>query len=108
MKYSMRSAATLMPAPRPKFPQLIAMVNQQKLNFLLHEFPALLGKLSATDKGQWGMMNAQQMVEHFILSVKNASGKLPIQIVTPADQLEKIRTFMFSDKPFRENTKNPL
>lgn len=84
------------------------MVNQQKLDFLLHELPARLKKLDATAKGNWGMMNAQQMTEHFILSVKNASGKLPYQVVTPADQLDKFRAFLHSDKPFRENTKNPL
>ena len=84
------------------------MVNQQKLDFLLHELPALLKTLHADDKGEWGMMNAQQMTEHFILSVKNASGKFPHPIVTPAEQLDKFRSFLHSDKPFRENTKNPL
>src|SRR5215213_10449686 len=84
------------------------MVNQQKLHFLLHELPALLRKLDANDKGNWGVMNAQQMTEHFILSVKNASGKLPHPVVTPPEQLEKSRAFLQSDKPFRENTKNPL
>lgn len=83
-------------------------MDQQKLDFLINQLPALLRQLDANTKGNWGMMNAQQMVEHFILSVKNASGKLPQPIVTPADQLEKFRSFLHSDKPFRENTKNPL
>jgi hypothetical protein len=84
------------------------MVNQQKLHFLLHEFSSLLRQLHTDDKGNWGMMNAQQMTEHFILTVKNASGKLPHPIVTPAEQLDKFRAFMYSEKPFRENTRNPL
>jgi hypothetical protein len=53
-------------------------------------------------------MNGQQMVEHFILAVKSASGKLPQPLVTPAEQLDKFRSFLYSDKPFKENTKNPL
>ncbi|HYC29716.1 MAG TPA: hypothetical protein VEB42_12880 [Chitinophagaceae bacterium] len=84
------------------------MVNQQKLDFLLRELPALLRKLHTNDKGEWGMMNAQQMTEHFILSVKNASGKMPHAVVTPAEHLDKFRSFLHSNKPFRENTKNPL
>ena len=84
------------------------MADQQKLDFLLNEFPALLQKLDADAKGSWGVMNAQQMVEHFILSVKNASGKFKLPLVTEGERLEKIRSFMFSDKPFKENTKNPL
>lgn len=84
------------------------MVNQQKLDFLLQQLPALLRNLHADDRGNWGVMNAQQMTEHFILSVKNASGKLPHPIVTPVEQLEKFRAFLYSEKPFRENTKNPL
>ena len=83
-------------------------MDQQKLNFLLTTFPAQVRQLDANAKGNWGMMNAQQMVEHFILAVKSASGKLPHPIVTPAEQLDKFKSFLHSDKPFRENTKNPL
>jgi hypothetical protein len=84
------------------------MPDPNKLNFLLHELPALLRTLPADARGNWGVMNAQQMVEHFILSVKNASGKLPQPAVNEGEKLQKFREFMFSDKPFKENTKNPL
>ncbi len=84
------------------------MADQQKLDFLLHKLPALFAKLDPDTKGNWGVMNAQQMVEHFILSVKNASGKFTLPLVNEGERLEKIRAFMFSDKPFKENTKNPL
>jgi hypothetical protein len=79
-----------------------------KLNFLLNELPVLLRTLPADASGTWGVMNAQQMVEHFILSVKNASGKLPQPPVNEGERLQKFREFLFSDKPFKENTKNPL
>lgn len=53
-------------------------------------------------------MNAQQMVEHFILAVKNASGKLKLPQYNQGEILQKSRAFIFSEKPFMENTKNPL
>ena len=83
-------------------------VDQQKLQFLLNDFPALLRQLAADTKGKWGQMNAQQMVEHFIWSVKSANGKLQLPSVNEGETLEKFRAFLFSDKQFRENTKNPL
>lgn len=48
------------------------------------------------------------MVEHFVLSVKNANGKLKVPPVNQGETLEKFRSFLFSEKQFRENTKNPL
>lgn len=84
------------------------MPDQQKIDFLLNEFPARLRTLAPEAMGTWGRMNAQQMVEHFILSVKNASGKLQLPIVSQGEVMEKSRAFMLSDKPFKENTKNPL
>ena len=64
-------------------------VDQQKLNFLLNEFTALLQQLDSDTKGKWGLMNAQQMVEHFIWSVKCANGKLQLALVSESDHLEK-------------------
>ena len=50
------------------------------------------------------------MIEHFGGdAVRNANGRLKIDtIVTPPENLERMREFMMSDKPFKENTKNPL
>ncbi|MBZ5857492.1 DinB family protein [Flavihumibacter profundi] len=83
-------------------------MDESKLHFLLEDFPALLSHLQAEAKGSWGKMNAQQMVEHFIEVVWVAAGKIPLQLFTPADRLPKMREFLFSEEPFRENTKNPL
>lgn len=84
------------------------MPDQQKIDFLLNELPARLRTLAPDAMGNWGRMNAQQMVEHFILSVKNASGKLQLPVVNEGEIMEKSRAFVLSDKPFKENTKNPL
>jgi hypothetical protein len=81
---------------------------QEKLSFLLNDFPTLLQQLNPEAKGNWGLMNAQQMVEHMVISVKNANGKLKLPQLNQGETLEKFRSFLFSEKPFRENTKNPL
>jgi hypothetical protein len=83
-------------------------MNRQKLEFLKSELVPILQKLEAEAKGRWGVMNGQEMVEHLTDSVKNASGKLVLPLVNKGDSLEKSRLFLMSEKPFKENTKNPL
>jgi hypothetical protein len=82
------------------------MLHSEKLNFISNTVPKLLLQLSAESKGKWGVLNAQQMVEHLINSVRIANGKSLEKLVTPIDNLERVRSFMLSDKPFKENTKN--
>ncbi|HEU4473133.1 MAG TPA: hypothetical protein VFR58_18705 [Flavisolibacter sp.] len=80
-----------------------------KIDFLKHRFTALLRKLPSDTRAQWGKMTLQQMIEHFSDSVRISSGKTPFtDIMTPPEHLEKLRAFILSDKPFRENTTNPL
>lgn len=68
-------------------------MDTQKLHFLKHEFIKLLKPLSADAGGNWGVMNGQQMVEHFVDAVKNASGKLLLPVVNSGERLEKFRSF---------------
>ena len=83
-------------------------MNEEKKKFLQHEFIPLLENLHAEDKGRWGVMNAQQMVEHFAEAVKNASGKLVLPVLNEGETLVKYKEFLMSDHPFKEGTKNPL
>lgn len=76
--------------------------------FLKNSFIPLLKKLKADDKGSWGVMDAQQMVEHFTDAVKNASGKLILPVLNEGERLQKSRDFLMSENPFKENTDNPL
>ncbi len=82
------------------------MSTEEKISFLENDFPKFLQTLDANAKGKWGVMNAQQMVEHMSYSLRNANGKSPKNIVTPSEHLPKYREFMLSYKPFKENTKN--
>ncbi len=80
-----------------------------KAAFLREEFSKNLRKLAPDAKGNWGVMNAHEMVEHMIRSFKVANGKIAVrEIVTPLERLEKLQAFIMSDIPFKENTKNAL
>jgi len=80
----------------------------QKAAFLKNEFTETLAKLDADAQRQWGKMNVQQMIEHMTDSVKLASGKIPAEVVTPEDKIPAMQSFMESDKPFKENTRNAM
>ena len=83
-------------------------MDQAKLNFLKKDFIFHLKHLAPGEQGKWGKMNGQQMVEHFSFSVKIASGRLKFPDQFNEEQMAKNLSFVMTDKPFRENTKNPL
>jgi hypothetical protein len=77
-----------------------------KLEFLRKDFPKLLHGLNPEAKGSWGVMSGLQMAEHMSASVREATGKEKLEILTPADKVEKAKEFAMSDKEFKPNTKN--
>ena len=80
-----------------------------KARFLHEAFVPLLQTIPSTTAPLWGKMNLQQMIEHFGDAVRMSSGRLPApRLLTPEESLPKMQAFMFSDKPFKENTANPL
>src|ERR1051325_2430283 len=79
-----------------------------KEKFLKEEFAKLLSTLDPSAKGKWGVMNAQQMVEHMSDYVRIASGKEKHELSLTPEQSQKAYAFMMTDKPFRENTPNHL
>ncbi len=83
-------------------------MNITKEFFLKEDVIPLLKKLKGNEKGNWGVMNAQQMVEHLVGAVRSANGKLILPRVSEGETLEKMRLFLMSEKPFKENTKNSL
>ena len=82
----------------------------EKENFLRTKLVPYLQRLDPSTLPRWGKMNVQQMIEHYTGdAVRNANGRLKIDnIMTPLENLGRLREFMMSDKPFMENTKNPL
>ncbi|MGZ5189856.1 MAG: hypothetical protein ACXWCZ_02490 [Flavisolibacter sp.] len=80
-----------------------------KIDFLKKRFLSILKQIPSDTPPTWGKMTLQQMIEHFTDYVRIASGKTVFtDIITPAENLERSRDFLMSDKPFRENTPNPL
>ena len=82
----------------------------EKENFLRTKLVRYLQQLDPATPPRWGKMSVQKMIEHFAGdAVRNASGRLKIDtILTPPENLQRMRDFMMNDKPFKENTRNPL
>ena len=80
-----------------------------KIDFLKNRFLSILKQIPSDTPPVWGKMTFQQMIEHFSDYVRIASGKTVFtDIITPAEHLERSRDFLMSEKPFKENTPNPL
>lgn len=89
----------------PKAPSAM----QTKLAFLREQFVPLLRQIPSDTLPHWGKMTLQQMTEHFADYVRIASGrKVYTEVVTPAGRIPAMVAFLESDKPFQENTPNPL
>jgi len=85
------------------------MTSAEKTEFLKFRFIPLLKQIPSDTQPQWGKMTLQQMIEHFSDSVRIASSKtVHTEFIFPPEQLQKYREFMLSEKPFKENTMNPL
>lgn len=82
----------------------------EKENFLRTRLILYLQRLDPATPPKWGKMNVQHMIEHYAGdAVRNSNGRLKIDsIVTPPENLPRMREFMMSEKPFHENTKNSL
>ena len=68
----------------------------------------LVNKLKGDEKGKWGKMDGQQMIEHVSGFFKVSTEKIHFPLITPLEHLPKYKEFLLSDKEFRENTKAPV
>lgn len=82
-------------------------MNADKLLFLQRDFIPLLQRMDVTTPPAWGKMTVHQMIEHFTDAVHLATGKLEYPAIGDAQSQRKAHAFMMSDKPMRENTRNP-
>lgn len=78
----------------------------EKTNFLQNELIKHLENLNGNENGAWGVLNAQQMVEHLSDAFRNYNGFDSKKVLTPAEHLSKFKEFLISEKPFKQNTKN--
>ncbi|MGZ3885518.1 MAG: DinB family protein [Bacteroidia bacterium] len=77
-----------------------------KEQFFTQEYIPLLKKLNGTEKGSWGVLSPQGMVEHMTDSIGIAWGRIRQPLHTSADMLQRFRDFALSDKEFKPGTKN--
>ena len=82
----------------------------EKENFLRTRLVRHLQQLDSSTPPRWGKMNVLQMIEHYTNeAVRIASGQAHVEkIVTAPERLPAFRDFMMSDRPFKENTANPI
>lgn len=84
-------------------------MQQHKIDFLQKEYIPLLQQLQPGQQGNWGKMDAQQMVEHMRDVFKLASGKVVLPLLDPdPERLAQRRAFLASDQPFKENIRLPV
>jgi hypothetical protein len=80
-----------------------------KAAFLQNEYLPAIRSIAVGTTPLFGKMNVQQMIEHMADSIRLAYGRPELTtILTPEEHLEKMRAFLASDKPFRENTPNAM
>ena len=82
----------------------------EKENFLRTKLVRYLQMLDPATPPRWGKMSVQQMIEHFSGdAIRNANGRLKFDnIITSSEHLQRLQEFIMSNKPFKENTQNPL
>lgn len=69
----------------------------------------LMKQLTPQHKALWGQMDAQQMIEHLLISVEASSGKIESEITTPAEKVAQVKAIgLMSLRPFQREVRNAL
>lgn len=81
---------------------------QKKADFLQFDYVLAIRSIDPSERGRWGKLSPQGMVEHMADSFRIANGKDVHDCVTPYEHIDKMQAFLRSDKPFKENTVNSM
>jgi hypothetical protein len=79
-----------------------------KEKFLKEDFIPLLKKLKGDEKGKWGLLSPQGMIEHMTDSIGEGRERIKRTLHTPEHLLPRFRDFVLSEKEFKPETKNAL
>ncbi len=82
-----------------------AVLRKTFLSTTMHQ---ALAELAADAQPAWGRMNAQQMVEHLLWSVRGSTGSFVFTVVTPGHLLERAKRFLYHDRQTPHDFMNPL
>jgi len=80
---------------------------QKQLSFLKDEYIPNIRVADISVQPKWGKMDFQQMLEHVADFFQVSTQKQHYPFVSPPEHMPKLKEFLMSDKPFRENTKAP-
>jgi len=69
--------------------------------------PEAVDRLREDATPQWGVMTAQQMVEHLIWTLELSRGGAPVKCFAPADMRERPKPFLYDNRPTPRCFKNP-
>ncbi len=79
-----------------------------KIPFLKTTYLQILNEIDKNSTPLFGKMNVQQMIEHITYSFHQACGEIDNTALYDDTATQKMYQFMMSDKPFKDNTPNPL
>ncbi len=70
---------------------------------------AYTSKLKTDTIPVWGSMTSQHMLEHMLLPLEIAQGKLVVEVITPAEKVEKTKLlFLMSEAPLKRGFPAPF
>jgi oxepin-CoA hydrolase/3-oxo-5,6-dehydrosuberyl-CoA semialdehyde dehydrogenase len=75
---------------------------------LIATLAAELERLDPAGTPHWGIMSAQQMVEHLAEIVRCSNGGLEVSCVSDPERLPALRRFLVGPKPIAHNVPNPI
>lgn len=80
---------------------------QSAESFFKVDVPKALDQLQADITPQWGLMTAQHMVEHLIVTYKMSIGRIKIPAVVKPEEMERNKTYLMKDSPMRRSVPSP-
>lgn len=84
------------------------MTNAEKAHFIKTDVPRLLEDLRAKATPWWGVMSAQNMLEHLSWSLQNSTGKVVLPLATAPEKLEAAKAYLMDDsREYKPNVKHP-
>lgn len=85
-------------------------VNDNELRAALFErhLGEALTSLTPSRQALWGNMGAQHMIEHLFWAFSCSTGELTLPCRTPENLLERVKTFLYDNRPTPRGFKNPM
>lgn len=78
------------------------------LTFLRKDLIIVLDKLQDDTQPLWGILTPQHMLEHIVGSWRVSNGNAEARLAVSPEELQENRDFIYSDREFEENAKNPI